>query len=136
MNNKKATNSKSLITSFFCVIITLIFLVKAEITIYAPETEYSLSLSKIDVPPKRSSDFAVAHTELMSICELTPFHYDNYLRHQLKSFKCTSSHNHEHTSILQKHNILHQSSDEDPVLWLNLRFIKISVFHECLNLVV
>ena len=134
MYKKKTTNSKSLFTSFFYILITLIFLVTAESTIYTPieycyyshpteielvvttETEYDLSLFKIDAPPKRSFDFAVAHIDFMSICKLTLFHYDNYVRHQLKSFKRTFFPNHELSSILQKHNVWHQSSEEDPVL--------------------
>ncbi len=134
MDVKKTTNSMSLFARFFYILITLIFLVKAESTIYAPTecsyyshptetelvvttaTDYDLSLFKIDAPPKPGSDFAVAHIDFISLCKLTLLNYDNYVRHQLKSHKSAFLPNQTLLAILQKHNVWHQSSGEDPVL--------------------
>ena len=134
MNKMKRTNSKSLFTSFCSILITLIFLIQAESTLCVPsefsyyphqteielvvttETEYKLSLFKIDATPKQSFDFAVAHIDFKSICKLTLLNYDKYLRHQFKYFKRSLSPNNNLLSILQKHNAWHQSSDEDSVL--------------------
>ena len=133
MNREKIATSRSLFARFFCILITLIFLVKAESTIYAPiefcyycppteielvvtpEIDYDLALFKVDVPQKQYADFAV-HINFESIYTITAIYYDSYVRHLLKSFKRAFSSNLELISILQRYNVWHQSSDEEHFL--------------------
>ena len=78
------------------------------------ETEDGLGLSEIDAPAKPVLDFSQA--DFLSINKFALFHYNNYVLHQLKSVKRTFSPNHQLSSILQKNNIWHQSSEEPPLL--------------------
>jgi len=78
------------------------------------ETENGLGLSEIDAPAKPVLDFS--QVDFLTINKFALFYYNKCVLHQLKSVKDTFPPNHQLTSILQKNNIWHQSSEEPPVL--------------------
>jgi len=131
MSEKQTIRLKRFLIRFFCVLFTLIFLVKAESTLYAPaefcyyspptKTELlvtpasDVSLFKVDVPSKQSVDYILAHVDFACRYKPTLFYFDNYVRHLLRYFDRTFLINRTLVSILQKHNIWHHSSDEEPI---------------------
>jgi len=74
-----------------------------------------LALSEIDAPAKPIADFS--QVDFFSINKFALFHYNNYVLHQFKSIQQTFPQNHQLTSILQKNNIWHQSSEEPRALF-------------------
>lgn len=130
MNKKNAT----FLIRFFFIVTALIYLVKAEGSFFAPsdfcyysnptevelvvtdKPEYDFSSFELDRPPKLIPDFTHTHIDFSSINKFALLHYHNYVLHQLNSFNRTFTPNHQLTSILQKHNIWHQSSEEVPLL--------------------
>ena len=133
--SEKNKNLKGLFLRFVFILTALIYLVKAESSLYTPTNycddpiqtkielvvstalEYDLSLYKLDAPPKQTRDFTHTHIDFSSINKFALLHYHNYVLHQLNSFNRTFTLHHQLTSILQKNNIWHQSSDEDPLLF-------------------
>jgi hypothetical protein len=120
---------------YFCyILVILIFLVKTESSVYsvehsnyynqtktelvvAAEPEYDFNFFKLETPLKRITDFTPTHIDLSVIYEFTHFHYNNYVLLQLKLLKRPFSPHYQLTSVLQKNNIWHQSSEEDPLLF-------------------
>ena len=135
MNEKNTKNLRSFSIRFFFISTALIYLVQAESSFYAPtdfcydpiqtkiellvstEIEYDLSFNKLGFSPKQIPDFTDIPIDFSSLHKLALFHYNNYLLHQLSSFKHNFIPKLQLTSILQKHNVWHQSSDEPPVLF-------------------
>jgi len=76
--------------------------------------EYDFAFFEVKAPAKPVLDFS--QVDFCSINKFALLHYNNYVLHQLKSIKHTFPPNHQLTSILQKNNIWHQSSEEPPVL--------------------
>lgn len=130
-----ARNTTNFFLRFFFILTALIYLVEAESSLYTPtdfcydpiqtkielvvsvELESDQSFYKLDASPKQIPDFTDIPSDFSSLHKLALFHYNNYLLHQLSSFKHNSIPKLQLTSILQKHNVWHQSSDEPPVLF-------------------
>ena len=73
-------------------------------------------LLKFDTPSKQRVEFLDVPIDFSSSDALALYHYNHDVQHQLISFTRSFSPTLQLTSILQKHNIWHQSSDEDPSL--------------------
>lgn len=125
---------KSIIIKLF-FILTGFYLVQAQSSFYVPtdycydpiqtkielvvsiEPENEISFFELDIPPKQIPDFTHTHIGFLTIYKFALYYYNNYILHQLNFFKRIFTPNHQLTSILQKHNIWHQSSDEPPALF-------------------
>jgi hypothetical protein len=118
-----------IINLFF--ILTGFYLVRAQSSFYVPTDhccdpiqtkielvvsigpENEISFFELDTPPKQIPDFTHTHNGLLTTYKFALYDYNNYVQHQLNSFERIFDPSHQLISILQKHNIWHQSSDED-----------------------
>ena len=71
-------------------------------------------LKRLDDSPKQITDFVQPNPDFSSTHGLARLHYGATVLHRYKSCQRHFTPNHQITSILQKKNIWHQSSDEDP----------------------
>jgi len=119
--------------SNFCyLLLVLIFLVKTESSldplehsfysnqtktelVAAREPEYGLNFISVEAPLKQTTVSTPPPIDFSSRQRFSLIYYDNYVRHQLKSFKCSFPPICLFTSILQKKNVWHQPSDEVPL---------------------
>lgn len=119
---------------FFFILTALVYLVKAESSLYAPiqlcyysypteielvvssEPEYGLSFQETGAHPQQITVSTHAQIDFSAIYKSALFIYDRYVLQQLKSFNQTFTLRHRLTSVLQKSNIWHRSSDEDSLL--------------------
>ncbi len=134
MNYQNSTKYKNFFFKFFFILNALIYLVKIEGDLSVPadycynpiqirieqvvseRPEYNLRLSQFDTSQKQIADFTLANIDFSFINKYSLIQFNNYVFHELKSYQHPFSPNHQLTSILQKHNIWHQSSDEsDPL---------------------
>lgn len=132
MNVQKIAKSKRLLTGCIAVLITLMFFVKAESSLYAPiehqyysspieielvvaaEIEYDLDFFQLHLPSYRSPHIAAAPLDFAARNKFALQRYESYVRHQLKIFEHAFPTKHQLLAILQNQNIWHRSSGEEP----------------------
>ena len=135
MNENSTTPLSSFLIRFFCVLVASVFLVQAESSISAPTKfcyySYSTEIERVvttgpendgpfyelSAPPRPKTDSGVNGAEFSALLRITLVQYESHVLLQLASFQRTFAPTHRINSILQKKNIWHQSSDEDPPLF-------------------
>lgn len=144
----KVRNTTTLFIRFFFILSTFINVVKAEGSWFAPtdhcyhcnQTEIQLVVSivpedelnfyELEASPKQKTDYALTPIDFSSIHKLKLLYYNCYVLDQLKTLKRSFTPNLQLASILQKKNIWHQSSDEDPLVFATSSGNLIIVFSE------
>ncbi|MFC1975780.1 hypothetical protein ACFLXQ_05235 [Chloroflexota bacterium] len=84
---------------------------------FTERSEYIFSFYQLNSSQKQTAGFTPANVHFSAVHKTSLIFYNNFVRHQLKLFNRTFTPQPQLVSILQKNNIWHQSSDEDPSLF-------------------